>query len=158
MAFGLLCTFLSPSGGTLTCHRGNAHRGPSRSHFCAALLLPEGMFPLVNLEQNLQDACEKRVMSRFRGQLRLSCSCAGGGGWEGLGLPLGPSLGSAEGSYQLFTSGGSPGTEPLLRGAAYSSALPPQGCSWLRVPSPPAGPLSLGSDDDQRQRGLPYAL
>ena len=43
-------------------------------------------------------------------------------------------------------------------GPAYSSALPPQGCSWLCVPSPPAGPLSLGSDDDQRQRGLPCAL
>ena len=42
-------------------------------------------------------------MSQLREQFRISCSCAGGGVWEGLRLPLGLSLGFAEGSRWLLT-------------------------------------------------------
>lgn len=45
-------------------------------------------------------------MSQLHEQLRISCFCAGDGVWKGLRLPLGPSLGSAEGSRLLLTLGG----------------------------------------------------
>lgn len=115
--------------------------------------LPEGMFPLVNLNRTIRRLWREWVSSVDSSELPAPLlKAVVGKGWNSL---LGPSLGSAEGSCSTASAWGSPGTWALTEEPTNSSSglLP-----WALVASPPAGTLGAGPDNGQGRRGLPSAL